>query len=270
MRGRANSRPVLVAMTRFVLLTAVWKRPLLTKIVLQTYERMRQVLSGEIEICLLAVGSEGAESRALCEGCGFDYLEHPNSPLSHKWNAGVQAAKRYDPDALIIVGSDDLVSVEMFRIYADKLREGLHFFGVSDMYFFEPVSLRLGYWGGYEYTTMKNRTGEPIGCGRCFGRSVLDRTGWNLWPREPRLDSLLDRLALNYVKVHGFRPTSWKLGEIGAKAVDIKLGTNITPFDGIDYQKKCDGEQALEYVRPLLSEDDLAQLMQLHDRENPA
>lgn len=257
-------------MTRFVLLTAVWKRELLTKIVLGAYERMRRTLSDEIEICLLAVGSEGGESRALCERCGFGYVEHPNSPLSHKWNAGVQAAKRYDPDALVIVGSDDLVSVEMFRVYADKLREGFQFFGASDMYFFEPAGPRLGYWGGYEHTTMKNRTGEPIGCGRCFSRSVLDRTGWNLWPRQPPLDRLLDRLALNYVKVHGFRPASWKLAEIGARAVDIKLGTNITAFDAIDYQEQYYGERALDYIRPLLSKDDLDLLVEFPDRENLA
>jgi len=224
-------------------------------------------LADRIDLSLLAVGSEGTQSRTLCKECGFDYVEYPNSPLSHKWNAGVHAAKSYYPDALIIVGSDDLISSSMLDVYAGKLEDGLHFFGVSDMYFFDPGVSRLGYWGGYEHTAMKDRAGEPIGCGRCFSRTVLDRMNWNLWPSEPKLDSLLDRLALNYAKVNGFKPTSWKLEDIGARAVDIKIGTNITPFNAIEYQEQYDGDPALEYLQPLLTEEELRLLMQLSDRE---
>jgi hypothetical protein len=208
-------------------------------------------------------------SRGLCEDHGFDYVEYPNSPLSYKWNAGVKAAEKYNPDALVIFGSDDLISSEMLQVYADKLKGGLHFFGVRDMYFFDPITSRLGYWGGYEHTSMKERAGEPIGCGRCFSRSVLDSMEWNLWPPQPKLDSLLDRLSLNYVKVKGFRPVSWNLNEIGARAVDIKIGTNITPFDAIEYQELRQGDQALDYLRSLLTEDDLRLLMHLHDSEAP-
>jgi len=250
-----------------LLLTSVWKRPELTKIVLRTYDRMRESLADEIDLRLLAVGSEDETSRLLCEECGFDYIEQPNSPLSYKWNAGVNAAEKYEPDALVIVGSDDLVSPGLFHAWAEKLREGLHFFGISDMYFFDPTDSRLGYWGGYEHTVMKDRAGEPIGCGRCFSRTLLEKMKWNLWPPMPKLDSLLDRLALNFAKVHGFKPVSWKLAEIGAQAVDIKIDTNITPFDAIEYQVVRNGDNAMDYMRSLLTPDDLTRLMQLRNRE---
>lgn len=268
--NKPQTNSVQTSATRLVLLTSVWKRPKLTKIVLRTYQQLQQSLADRIELCLLAVGSENDASQALCEEYGFNYVEHPNSPLSYKWNAGVKAAETYNPDGLIIFGSDDLISSEMLRAYAEKLKKGLQFFGVRDMYFFDPITTRLGYWGGYEHTSMKDRSGEPIGCGRCFSRSVLERMDWNLWPPQPKLNSLLDRLSLNYLKVSGFRPVTWRLAEIGASAVDIKIGTNITPFDAIEYQELRQGEQALDYLRPLLTEDDLNLLMQLHDSEAPS
>jgi hypothetical protein len=257
------------SVTRLLLLTAVWKRPALTRLVLSTYQRAREELAPEIDLRLLAVGSEGEDSRSLRGDCGFDYVEHANEPLSYKWNAGVQAARDHDPDGIVIVGSDGLLSTSTFGAHARKLQEGQDFFGFRDLYFFDPIRRRLGYWGGYEHSPQKDRAGEPIGSGRCFSRRLLDRMDWNLWPREPRVNNLLDRLCLNFAKVHGFRPSAWRLEELGVRAVEIKLGPNITAFDTIEYLRLLEGDEALQYPRLLLSEDELEMLPTLLEPWTP-
>lgn len=251
--------------SRLVLLTCVWKRPELTRLTLRTYQRTRRLLAENLDLCLLAVGSEGSASRTLCEEHGFHYVEYANSPLSHKWNAGVQAARAYDPEGLIIAGSDDLLSPGMFRTYTDKLRDGLNFFGVSDLYFYDALSGRLGYWSGHGRTSIE-RAGEPIGCGRCFGRALLERTDWNLWPHEPEYERLLDEAAIRFVGAKGFTPVSWTLRDIDARAVDIKVGPNITAFDSIDYEEQWTGNRATDYLREWLSDDELDELVAMPQR----
>jgi hypothetical protein len=246
--------------SRLVLLTCVWKRPGLSRVVLRVYRRIQRSLAGQIDLKLLAVGSEGDDSRRLCEDEGFDYIEYPNSPLSHKWNAGVQAARSYDPDGLIFAGSDDLLSSELFKAYAEKLKDGYDFFGLSDLYFFDTQSGRLGYWGGYEHV-IPERLGEPIGCGRCFSRNLLDQTVWNLWPSEPGYQSLLDEATLCYVQEKGFQPKTFKLDDINVRAVDIKTDTNINPFNSIHYSAEWNGNKAARYLNEWLSDDEIAALV---------
>lgn len=229
---------------RLVILTCVWKRFELSSIVLSACQEMQERMADRVELVLLAVGSEGEASRALCEDNGFAYLEYPNSPLSHKWNAGVRAARAFNPHGLVIVGSDDFITDNLLESWVEKLREGYHFLGIRDLYVLDLSSGRLGYWGGYEHSRlMPYRAGEPIGLGRCFSRSLLEATDWNLWPPEPRLEQGLDELALKFVRQKGFEASSWLLDDLGAQAIDIKSGTNITAFSSFDFQSMSgDGE----------------------------
>jgi len=255
---------------RLVVLTCVWKRPELAGIVLRSYQRLQKMVAPEIELSLLAVGSEGIRSRALTEGCGFDYVEFPNEPLSHKWNRGAQAAKEYDPDAVVIVGSDDVISYDLILWYARQLRLGHHFFGLLDLYFFDLDSLRMGYWAGYQGALDGDRRGEPIGCGRCFSRALLEHTVWDLWPRSSPRNTSLDSLTFNFLQENGFAIKARTMKEIGAYAVDIKSATNINSFAAIDYQEQIEGSAALDLMWPLIGPEGMDELLDLHGRKTQA
>ena len=60
------------------LITAVWKRPELTGLVLNRFKNIKFELSNKINLELIAVGSEGDVSRRLCESRGFFYVEYEN------------------------------------------------------------------------------------------------------------------------------------------------------------------------------------------------
>jgi len=222
---------------------------------------MQRELASSLDLRLLAVGSEGEASRRICAEAGFDYLEHPNVPLNRKWNAGVRWARGFDPDGLVIVGSDDLVSAETFLVYAAKLREGHEFFGLSDLYFFDAPSRMLGHWSGYG-DVYAHRVGEPIGCGRCFSRSLLEKTGWTLWPDNSEHDRGLDNVTRDFLAARGVHPDSWPMEALGVRAVDIKGGTNITPFHRYQYSESWVGEPAMEFLGEWLSDQDLRRLVE--------
>lgn len=233
---------------KIVLYTCVWQRPELTKIVLSYYSELKTKLSGKVDLHLLAVGSEGETSRQLCESCEFDYLEYPNSPLSLKWEYGLNQCANYDPDAVIIVGSDDLISQNLIEFYDCKLREGLVCMGLKNAYFFDAPSKQLFLWKGYDRLNVR-RFGETTGMGRCLSRILLDKLNFSVW-KNIKIDSALDRVMSQKLLGLGLYPLDYEnlilvqagekyirlghcgfdLNDINVFAIDIKTEVNITPF----------------------------------------
>ena len=246
------------------MLTCVWQRRELTRAVLGHYQRLQRQLEGELDLQLLAVGSEGPQSRQLCETRGFQYVEHANSPLSHKWNAGVQAARALDPDALVIIGSDDLLSGGLLRTYALKLEQGFDFFGFRDLYFLDLATARLGYWRGYEASTDAIAVDSPVGCGRCFSRELLNKTGWRLWPRHPQVDRFLDLVAFHYLDLFGIRPSIWTLEALRGAAVDIKSDKNINYFENFQYESMRQADDAWDFFSASMGARSTSDLVKLH------
>jgi len=77
------------------------------------------------------------------------------------------------------------------------------------------------------------------------------------------VNTLLDRLALNYAKVHGFRPSSWNMEALGLWAMEVKAGLNLTPFDAIEYRSTWLGEPARERVSGFLRGDEMDALRRI-------
>lgn len=248
---------------RFVLLTCVWQRPALTEVILSYYQGVAKRLIGQIELVLLAVGSEGKISRQLCERYGFYYLEHENLPLSDKWEYGLKNARHLNPDAVITVGSDDLLSVPLFHSYANLLNEGYLFCGLGDGYFLDLADPeRITYWKGYgglnREQGMPWRLNETLGMGRMYSRLLLERVDYSLWQGK-HVNKGLDGFAkerlfalgmLAVLKEHAipilvnnekilFGQVAMQMKDIGAVAVDIKSpGANVTDMSGYKKSKE--------------------------------
>jgi len=212
-------------------LTCLWQRHALTYLVLRWYLFLRADLADRLDLLLLAVGSEGATSRILAEASGFQYVEHPNSPLGAKWNAGLAAMRELRPDAVVIVGSDDVVSGNLFSLYADQIARGSRFMGLMDMYFLDLPTRRLCFWPGYPPGI---RHGDILGLGRCLHAELLEANDWRLW--EDGLDKGLDG-SMNQRLVPQLRtePRRWNAAvfrcrDHGIGALDIKSSFNLWSF----------------------------------------
>jgi len=216
--------------------------------VLAYYKNVRESIADRIELSLAAVGSEGPATRELCERNGFAYLEHVNIPVTHKWNAVIGTARPLEPDGVVLVNSDDLVSANLFEIYADRLAEGCDYFGLRGTHIFDLPTERLGTWPGYEASYMKYRIGEPAGCARCFSRRLLEKTGWRLWPTVPQKNSSMDFWCTQYLKLFGFEPEAWTMEELGVSAVQVKTDVNITTFNRLPLSDLRTGGAAWQVV----------------------
>jgi hypothetical protein len=162
---------------KIAVITALWGRPRVSSIMLDSLAVQSERLKGTLDLEVVAVGSEGEWSAWLAESCGAIYTSCENKPLGRKWQTALARARRTDPDAVIVLGSDNLVNDELLTTYALHLGDGADYIAIMDAHQYNTTRKTLIHWPGYE----GKRLGEPIGSGRCFSRSLLERMNWRLW-----------------------------------------------------------------------------------------
>ena len=233
-----------------VILTCIWKRPKLTGIVLSHYKTLKKELKNIINLELVAVGSEGERSKDICEKNEFKYFEYENQPMSEKWNFGLQMTKEISSDAVIIVGSDDLIDKSLLKFYDKKLKQGHMMIGIKDFYIYDTERRKLAYWRGYGKLNDAHRMNETIGLARCLSRSLLEKLDFNIWNNlniSRNLDGAMttrlkevgiypvSEAKMPYVKLgnqlYGAGHVGYNLKEIEGFAIDIKTKNNLTTFD---------------------------------------
>jgi hypothetical protein len=195
------------------ILTTLWKRHAIAQIVLDHYAHLDL---SPVRSVRLAVGSEGDVSRSLAEQAGWEYLEHGNLPLSDKWNAGM-AALRNRVDAVLIVGSDDIMTAKAIQLSLSHIDLGADVVGLKDLYYYDTRN-KQAYYGERH---------NP-GAGMIATSNVLDRVNWQPW--DLGLNRYLDRSFTNRMQTKAY-PCKFKYiskcREQAADLVDIKTDTNM-------------------------------------------
>ena len=205
---------------KLLVVTTIYGRQKLTDFVFEYYKNIKKELKNIIDFNLLVCGSEGKISEELTKKHGFEYTEHSNFPLSQKHNHLFKTAKNYNPDVVVLIGSDDLISKETFIKYKEFSELGLDYVGFKDLYMYDGT---LYYWGGYGV----ERKNETIGAGRFYSKNILDKCDWDLWG-DSKINKGLDALA--QTKIKRFNPKTEVLSCLSNNfiIVDIKTNNNIT------------------------------------------
>jgi len=141
--------------------TAMWQRPQISRIFCEGIERLKRETGMDLQI-FAAVSEQ--DSLAVC----IDYKAHPvftlNNPLGAKWNASFDEAMKHKPDAVLIMGDDDLISTQYFK---QVINSDHHAIGLSSLYF---ANVKTGDTVLFEY-----RNKKTIGAGRYIPAAVLDK-----------------------------------------------------------------------------------------------
>lgn len=116
------------------------------------------------------------------------FLRVPNRPLGRKWQLGLEHARdQFEPDAVLINGSDDLLSpnyAEKAYSYLINKSASVALVGKKDWYIYDS-QLESG------YRIVKNIY-SVLGAGRMFsGRFLADQLDWKLFPvnKNSQLDA---------------------------------------------------------------------------------
>ncbi len=230
------------------LLTATWRRPQLTKLVLDYYAGL------DFSVRLAAV-SDTSERYA-----GWITVYSENNPVSNKWQAGLENVRQFDFDALMIVGSDDVITPAYLDACRYLIERGADYIYLPGAYFYDGQRM---FWG----------QAERLGMGRCLSRKLLRRLGWRLW--DDGLDSGLDGSMTRRIdRMKGVGTIQIedpiKHGYVG---MDIKTGENIWSFDQVRsavIARDVDANQVLDTHFPQIKDKLHATLKQYAGADRPA
>ena len=158
-------------------------------LVTHTIKRLKD--QGVIVIC---IGHEPM-GKKIADYMDVEWIEYSNDLLGSKWNTGFLAAKKYNPEGVLFMGSSDLMSSNYLTESSKYLKE-YDLIGMLGCYFADlnksddnkkNDEIRLVKWNGYGDGDREN---EPIGIGRLLSSRILDEIGWK--PFNDELNSSLD------------------------------------------------------------------------------
>jgi hypothetical protein len=229
------SEPIGDRKIKLAIVASVWKRPEVVDMFYSGVQNLRKKCP-QFEISLVISGSIQDEDFIHSEFIfgrrmkqnhltSFKYIEIPNEPLAAKVNASTYACKNLGVDYVLCLGSDDIMTPELLDEYAIHMRNGVDFIGVTDFYFYDTVSGKSLYWGGY---TEVYRKGHTAGAARAISARLMNQWDWMPWENRDSLvldKSMQDKLKITPHTIHTFSMKEKKLF-----ALDIKSETNMTPF----------------------------------------
>jgi len=220
---------------RLTIITTLWKRPELTDMILEYY----QELARQYPIDLLCAGSEGHNSQHLAVINGWDYIEHPNQPLTQKHNALTMEALKRGAEAVQLIGSDDILSPRLIEyVLQNYSAEADYLLGLKDLYFYSQRTGKAIHHKGF----IGNKIEFSIGCGRVFSRRILTQMDGRPWGNDIQHRGL-DLLCSRRMKALGISERLVTMEEAG-EAVDIKTDIGLTKMETFDFN--CDKIPASE------------------------
>lgn len=126
---------------------------------------------------IVAVYSTPEDKALLDEYPDIDAVYFKNVPLSKKWNRAILSCKKYDPDAIVISGSDDLLSRNYINYCKYQIISGYDMIGIKcwtnifiDKEFFYQCK-----------THYPEDNPNPLGLGRCLSKKLLNQFNWCIY-----------------------------------------------------------------------------------------
>lgn len=214
---------------RIQILTAVYKRPDVLRMFLESYVHNRAFCEKFIHLNLFLAGHEeddGGVNKAIAGQYakhGVEWFTVPNLPLSNKWQSLLTHVSQSDFDYVMILGSDDLVHNSVYSHIDKAIRAGHDQVGLRDLYVVDACTNAGVYWPGYG----GEREGESIGAGRILSRGVLEKAGFVLWADglNKCLDNSMTQSLIN------IKRSEQVLSCLHAPIVDVKSSVNMWGID---------------------------------------
>ena len=204
---------------------------------------------------------------------GADFFRHENTTLGEKWQNGIDYARaKYDPDALLILGSSDWISDGWCEALCSEINtNGWAMAGKRDIYFLDidkDTTRRIIYWPRY---TVKNRVEEPIGAGRIISREILDALNWQIFDKTKRAS--MDFTCWKRILALGGRVFNSERADIRALSISCPMWGNLHRFGTMHKKNRILVEEErpddiLEKLFPdaltLFTKDEIGEWMVVH------
>lgn len=222
-----------------VLLTAVWGRPVVTRIFYEgalRFKRQMEALGCKVRI---VAGGDEAEHRSLAADMGAEWVETPNLPLGRKWNNICESAFKGEGDYLFVLGSDDLVSPALVQDYAAAAKKGVPYCAINECLFFGTIEQKA-----FRFS----QPGVAVGAGRMIHRNIMLAVNFRPW--EDGLNKALDH-SMDKKMLFRRVAVKWMPVDDSRFILDVKSNVNIWSYDRLRSVKPPEAEVSPDTLRCL-------------------
>lgn len=148
--------------------------------------------------CKILVIVSTTSDKNLCINEGVDYCFSINKPLGNKYLTGIYECKKYNPKAIIVLGSDDLLSKKYVEEAFKSLKGSkVGLVGTSKWFIF---SSEKEVYSSVYTNKSKHKT---VGAGRMYSREFLDKVKWNIF--DSSLNNGLDLKGEVMTRRHNYK-----------------------------------------------------------------
>lgn len=172
------------SMVKLIICTCIYKRYELTKFCIQDWLK-----SDIYKIIVVYSYDEDYDNLKEINDSRLILLKYDNLPLSNKWNYSVVSAKKYKPDAIMIIGSDDVFINTYITKAKYYLNRGIEYISNSNWlnlaYYNNKIIISSGRYN-------KRGIDDGIGSARIYSAEILKKINFNLYLFEKPLNKILD------------------------------------------------------------------------------
>ena len=208
---------------KILILLPIWGRENIVKICFDNLKELQK--SYNIEV-LCVVSEQWAKVMAF--EYGFKYCNASNDCLGTKMNIGIEHAKTMQFDYLMNLGSDDIITKDLFDAYEDCFNKNIGIFGATKATFIDSESKEVKV---FDYGVM-------IGAGRCIRKDILVEN-----TKEGMYDKIQRGLDLNSMK-RFIRVSNTEVQVPLTAIYDIKSKENIWKFNELPKGETLDFDSA--------------------------
>lgn len=172
-----------------------------------TLETIRMLRKQTVVPHVILVGDSHIEAE-IAERAKVEYVQHPNFPLSIKWQAGIERAAQRKPDAVLIIGSDTFLSPK----WCEQHVKHFDTFDVVGSPSWHVMHLTKDTMRIIKCSYEGVRADQPCGQGRLFSSKAMRAMEWVLFPG--RKHGRIDTMSLRRARLSGCKIASMELGEV--------------------------------------------------------
>lgn len=206
---------------RIAVVTALHRRYALSGLFLGYYEALRVK---DVEFGLFcAIDHDDPDMRTIVDQFpAWTHSRGRNDNLCGKWLTSMGKVREWDPDAMLVVGSDDFLNVRYIHRLVTLAKQGHGAIFPQQVYFYDTLTGRLAR-GSY----------ERVGAGRLLTRPVLEACDWQPWAAPSHsLDGSMDgvvRKAIGEENIHRIE----RISTFGGVILDVKTKESKNSFESV-------------------------------------
>lgn len=205
-----------------------------------------QRLRRETQIFVPACVVSEEEDKNLCLSMSVAHVTQPNEPVSFKWNHAMYYMRDVvDASAVMILGSDDVISTQYYLKTWDEVQKGIDLIGTESAYFFCGQGIDRG-----KLVRLDGRA--MLGIGKTVSKRILTEANWTLWTKPKGWG--MDAMAQQEIVKH--TPSKAIISDI---IVDVKTRENLNSFNVFKRRPEVDAKLFYD----ILSEEELTILKSL-------